>query len=72
MLNWRLSVLLLTLVLGACACPMHRANPAQATPNAGAQAPSQASYTCPMHPQVVKPAPGQCPICGMDLVLKKN
>lgn len=26
------------------------------------------SYTCPMHPQIVQPAPGTCPICGMDLV----
>ncbi len=26
------------------------------------------SYTCPMHPQIVRPAPGNCPICGMDLV----
>ncbi len=25
-------------------------------------------YTCPMHPQVIKDAPGKCPICGMDLV----
>ena len=25
-------------------------------------------YTCPMHPEVVSPAPGSCPICGMDLV----
>lgn len=25
-------------------------------------------YTCPMHPQIVKDAPGTCPICGMDLV----
>ena len=25
-------------------------------------------YTCPMHPQVVQDGPGQCPICGMDLV----
>ncbi len=28
----------------------------------------QQSYTCPMHPQVVKNEPGTCPICGMDLV----
>lgn len=25
-------------------------------------------YTCPMHPQIVTEEPGQCPICGMDLV----
>lgn len=29
---------------------------------------SQARYTCPMHPGIVSPSPGQCPICGMDLV----
>lgn len=26
------------------------------------------TYTCSMHPQVVRDAPGACPICGMDLV----
>ncbi len=25
-------------------------------------------WTCPMHPSVIRPEPGQCPICGMDLV----
>jgi P-type Cu2+ transporter len=25
-------------------------------------------YTCPMHLQVLKNEPGQCPLCGMDLV----
>ncbi len=24
-------------------------------------------YTCPMHPQIVRDAPGTCPICGMAL-----
>lgn len=24
-------------------------------------------YTCPMHPQIVRDAPGSCPICGMTL-----
>jgi P-type Cu+ transporter len=24
-------------------------------------------YTCPMHPEIVRPAPGSCPICGMAL-----
>lgn len=25
-------------------------------------------YRCPMHPDVVRDRPGECPICGMDLV----
>lgn len=25
-------------------------------------------WACPMHPEVVKSGPGQCPICGMNLV----
>ncbi len=27
----------------------------------------QASYTCPMHPEVRASSPGRCPKCGMDL-----
>jgi Cu(I)/Ag(I) efflux system membrane fusion protein len=26
------------------------------------------SWTCSMHPQIQQPKPGQCPICGMDLI----
>ncbi len=26
-----------------------------------------ASYTCPMHPEIVRDGPGSCPICGMAL-----
>lgn len=29
-------------------------------------------WTCPMHPQIIKEAPGTCPICGMDLVKLEN
>jgi Cu(I)/Ag(I) efflux system membrane fusion protein len=29
-------------------------------------------YTCPMHPQIIKQEPGNCPICGMPLVKKEN
>jgi Cu+-exporting ATPase len=33
----------------------------------GAPAPPAAGYTCPMHPQVLQPGPGACPLCGMAL-----
>jgi Cu+-exporting ATPase len=35
---------------------------APAPPKPGSQ------YTCPMHPQILRDAPGSCPICGMALV----
>jgi Cu+-exporting ATPase len=39
-------------------------------PHAHANPPSfGAIYTCPMHPEVRRPAPGACPICGMALEL---
>src|SRR5436305_1344093 len=25
------------------------------------------TYTCPMHPEIVRDGPGACPICGMAL-----
>jgi Cu(I)/Ag(I) efflux system membrane fusion protein len=28
-------------------------------------------YVCPMHPQIIRDDPGNCPICGMDLVQKE-
>jgi Cu+-exporting ATPase len=32
-----------------------------------ASAQSAVEWTCPMHPQIVRQAPGHCPICGMAL-----
>lgn len=29
-------------------------------------------YTCPMHPQIIRNKPGNCPICGMALVKKES
>ncbi|MBS1723007.1 MAG: efflux RND transporter periplasmic adaptor subunit [Armatimonadetes bacterium] len=29
-------------------------------------------WTCTMHPQVSRPGPGKCPICGMDLVPREK
>jgi len=34
---------------------------------APAPAPKGSKYTCPMHPEIVKDGPGDCPICGMAL-----
>lgn len=28
---------------------------------------AEASYTCPMHPEVTSLEPGKCPKCGMNL-----
>ncbi len=29
-------------------------------------------YTCSMHPKIIRDKPGQCPICGMDLIKKED
>lgn len=29
-------------------------------------------YTCPMHPEVLRNAPGSCPECKMDLIIKSD
>ena len=35
------------------------------------ETPDSTTYVCPMHPEVVRKEPGECPICGMKLVPKK-
>lgn len=32
-----------------------------------ATTPAAVQCTCPMHPQIIRDAPGTCPICGMAL-----
>jgi hypothetical protein len=36
-----------------------------------APSPTAPTYTCPMHPEIVRDRPGTCPSCGMKLVPKK-
>jgi Cu+-exporting ATPase len=44
------------------------AEPARFLASAPVAAPADASaWTCPMHPEVVRDRPGNCPICGMAL-----
>ncbi len=36
-------------------------------PTPATRMPAGTEYTCPMHPEIVRSAPGTCPICGMTL-----
>ncbi len=36
-------------------------------PDTPSEAPADAIYTCPMHPEIERDDPGDCPICGMAL-----
>lgn len=59
----RIIVPLLTLIL-ALGC---RRDPMKVVEDSGTY------YTCSMHPQVVEPKPGKCPICQMPLIpVRKN
>ena len=58
-------------------CSAHCLEAFKADPDKFAKAPETreaasaargAKYTCPMHPEIVRDAPGDCPICGMALV----
>jgi hypothetical protein len=30
------------------------------------------TYTCPMHPEIVRAEPGRCPKCGMELIPQRT
>lgn len=62
---------LLAVVLGACS----KEQPSESVRSAADDTPAEHAlkhtnprYRCPMHPQIVRDEPGQCPICGMTLV----
>ena len=56
----------LSLLLGACGKPPSPAGSENALEHAAKHL--DASYQCPMHPEVTSDRPGKCPICGMALV----
>lgn len=51
-----------------CGATSDWAPPAVQTAATAATAAEISHWTCPMHPSVRQSGPGQCPICGMDLV----
>jgi len=48
----------------------HEGHSHELTPSTAPDQP--AFWTCSMHPQIQQPGPGQCPICGMDLIPLAN
>ena len=64
---WVVALLLVGLVafgVGRCTGGEEGATPEHSHDEADAAT----VWTCAMHPQVRRPGPGQCPICGMDLI----
>ncbi|MDO8367245.1 MAG: efflux RND transporter periplasmic adaptor subunit [Saprospiraceae bacterium] len=61
----KLSNLILAFALAFAACESN-------TSHEGHALEEKTVYTCPMHPEILRDAPGTCPICGMDLVKKEN
>ncbi len=51
---------------------MHRHADAPAGERQGDGPAGAVIYTCPMHPQIRQPGPGNCPICGMTLEPEKT
>ncbi len=75
--RWPLLVLLLLafligyLIRGGSGGQINHMSPEAAGETSADQASVQI-WTCSMHPQIRKPEPGTCPICGMDLVPVAN
>jgi membrane fusion protein, copper/silver efflux system len=66
-INRWFSPILISMVLGFGAIVFVGCSSAQTAATSG----KAAQYTCPMHPELVKDKPGDCPKCGMKLVEKK-
>jgi Cu(I)/Ag(I) efflux system membrane fusion protein len=53
-----LLIIALAMIIGIASCKQKKT----VTQNTGT------FYTCSMHPQIMEPHPGKCPICGMNLI----
>jgi len=57
---------------GTCVASLPPESHGQAVRVAPPMSGSEAVYTCPMHPEVVSDKPGSCPICKMDLEVRRE
>ena len=55
------SVLFAAILITIMSCQQKKKETTQKT--------SSEYYTCSMHPQIMEPLPGKCPICGMQLIV---
>lgn len=65
--HWPAPLLALALLAG---CHGQAHGPESQAPAQPVASSAAMQYMCPMHPQIVRDGPSQCPICGMDLVPK--
>lgn len=64
-----ISTLIIGILIGWLLFGSGSKSPAQSHEElAGAEAEKTTTYTCSMHPQIRQNEPGDCPICGMDLI----
>ncbi len=58
---------MLYLFFVAAGCNNNNGSPAEHPPEVVVE-----TYTCSMHPQVIRDKPGKCPVCGMQLIKKEK
>lgn len=64
----KILLILITLVLGACIGWLIKPSAEESLHEHGDEDLLTATWTCSMHPQVRLNEPGDCPICGMELI----
>lgn len=64
------NLIITALIVILFGCSREKYQDEQAGHSHAAEQNSGTAYTCPMHPNVIQDAPGKCPVCGMDLVLR--